>query len=346
MDVVTYTGTGTASGNTLSVTTKPNADFMWVKQRDTTNTASHVLSDVVRGNLKALRSNGADEENGGNIDPLQYDGIQNLGTKSPQMYRGTSGTFNGTNGNGKSYVGWVWQANGAGSTNTAGTITSTVSANTSAGFSVVTWAGTSGTSATVGHGLGVTPKFIIVKNRTNSYSWICWFSGVTNANQFLYLNQDSAVENITGYWGGTPTSTTFPVNATYQSINFSGNNYVAYCFAEVDGYSKFGTYTGNGSADGPFVYTGFRPKFVLIKRTDSLSNWSMRDSVRGNINANNFFIRANTGDEETVGESTFAIDFLSNGFKLRGTWQGQNANGGNLLYMAFAENPFKYSLAR
>jgi hypothetical protein len=257
----------------------------------------------------------------------------------------TQGGETETGANGATYVGWQWQAGqGTNVTNTAGSITSTVSANPSAGFSIVTYTGASGTSATVGHGLGVAPKFIIVKNRTNGYSWICWFSGATNANQFLYLNASDSVQTISGYWGGSPTSTTFPVNSTYASINESGSNFVAYCFADVEGYSKFGTYTGNGSTDGPFIFTGFRPKFVMIKGSSfSGESWFMWDSSRNTFNLVNRRLLANEANAENT-DQNFG-DLLSNGFKLRTTWGGLNGNN-TYIYAAFAENPFKNSLAR
>jgi hypothetical protein len=346
MDVVTYTGTGTASGNTLSVTTKPNADFMWVKQRDTTNTASHVLSDVVRGNLKVLRSNGTDEENSGNVDPLLYDGIQNLGTTSPQMYRGSSGTYNGTNGNGKSYVGWTWKANGTGSSNTAGTITSTVSANTSAGFSIVTYTGngTTGTQ-TVGHGLGVAPKLVLVKNRDEAYPFTWYYNFKDGSWDYLFLDSTGTGGNADE---AAPSSTIFNLAAVAGGLPYLNNNtrkYVAYCFAEVAGYSKFGSYTGNGSTDGTFVYTGFRPKFIMIKRVSGGSgSWAMYDTSRDTFNVSSKELAANEGSSE-YNRTEANMDIVSNGFKLRNT-DGWHNGSGDYIYMAFAESPFKYANAR
>lgn len=337
MDVVTWSGTGTALGNTLSVTTTPNADFMWVKQRDTTNTASHVLSDVVRGNLKVLRSNGTDEENSSNIDPLLYDGIQNLGTTSPQMYRGASGLYNGTNGNGKSYVGWTWKANGAGSSNTSGTITSTVSANAAAGFSIVTYTSPSGgaTAYTVGHGLGVAPSLVISKERNVSGIWSVYHKSTGDGR--LQLQSTAAV--TTGVWTTLPTSTTF-----WQGVSYAdGSQRVAYCWSEIAGFSKFGSYIGNGSTDGTFVYTGFKPKFILIKNSSAVSNWVMWDTTRSTFNEIKLQLFPNTGDSE---DNTGACDALSNGFKLRNTNGTWNGSGSTYIYMAFAENPFKNSLAR
>jgi len=229
--------------------------------------------------------------------------------------------------------------------NTDGTITSTVRANPASGFSVVTYTGT-GANATVGHGLGVAPSMIIAKARGTpngiARSWFVYHTTL-GASAFIYLNLTNAAVtgNSTVWQGVTPTSTVFSLG-TEPSVNWSGSTYVAYCFHSVEGFSKIGTYTGNGSADGPFVYTGFRPAFVVAKRTDLTSSWQMWDTSRSTYNATTHRLRADLSDAEDTG--AVDIDTLSNGFKLRNT--GINSSGGTYIYMAFAENPFKQSLAR
>jgi len=254
----------------------------------------------------------------------------------------TVGSDASVNSNGSSYVGWAWDANGTGVTNTAGSITSTVSANTSAGFSIVTYTGNA-SAATVGHGLGGAPKMIIVKQRNTSRNWAVWQTSLTGG-QALFLDSTLGTQSDTTIWNNTtPTSSVFSV-ATSTYTNQSSGTYVAYCFSEVAGYSKFGSYTGNGSADGTFVYTGFRPKFLLFKRTDTGGqNWRIQDVSRNPSNTSDLALYPNSSGAE---DSGFAIDFLSNGFKLRGTDSGSNASGSTYIYMAVAENPYKYSLAR
>ena len=228
-------------------------------------------------------------------------------------------------------------------TNTSGTITSQVSANPTAGFSIVTYTGNGTQPSTVGHGLGVVPSFVIVKTRNSaSYDWNCYHISLGNT-QYIALNTPTAATSAVSLWNNTtPTSTVFTVN--HVAVNTTNNTYVAYCFAEIAGYSKFGSYTGNGSTDGTFVYTGFRPAYVLIKRTTSAYNWWILDVARGTINAVKGRIYADAVDAEST---TYPyMDFLANGFKLRDADGGLNASGEPYVYACFASNPFKYSLAR
>lgn len=335
MDIKTYTGDGTDTNSQTGLNFQP--DLLWFKRRDATG-YYHELHDAVRGADKALFSNATDVESTRNsLVSFNSNGFT-VGTQG--------GLHGGTNASGGSYIAWAWDANGTGSSNTSGSITSTVSVNAAAGFSIVSYTGT-GSSATVGHGLGVAPSMIIVKCRSASGSeWVVWVNGFT-VSDLLQLSSTAAKQTVSNYWGSNlPSSTVFSLpNASYDN-NRSGQTMIAYCWAEIAGFSKFGSYTGNGSTDGPFIYTGFRPKFVMIKRTDSTSNWGMWDSVRGYYNVNQNFIRANTSDEETTTDSTLALDFVSNGIKIRGTWQGENASGGSFIYAAFAENPTKFALAR
>jgi hypothetical protein len=331
MDATLYTGNASARSITNAGGFSP--DLVWVKNR-TDATTDHKWTDSVRGVTKSLESNTAD------VEATDTNGLTAFNSNGFSL-----GSDSSYNANSKAFVGWQWQAGqGSSASNTSGSITSTVSVNATAGFSVVTYTGT-GANATVGHGLGVAPKLLFVKNRVGVYNWRAWHTALPGTD-YLFLTATDAVATSSTYWNSTvPTSTVFSLG-TNAGVNNSGETFVAYCFSEIAGYSKFGNYTGNGSTDGTFVYLGFRPKFVMIKRTDATANWSVRDSVRGTYNVNDYFIRPNTNDEETVADSTFAIDFLSNGFKLRGTWQGQNASGGNLIYAAFAETPFKYANAR
>ncbi len=323
---MTYTGTG-ASSQPLTVGFAP--DFTWLKSRS--GAYSHGLYDKIRGAQKWLGTNSSSAEQTytGTLDSFDSNGV----TVGNDLWNGA---------NGSTYVAWNWKANGSGSTNTAGSITSTVSANTTSGFSVVTYTAT-GSNATVGHGLGAVPSMIIVKSRTLAGGhWTVYHSALGNTKGMLMNTTDSAYTN-SGYWNNTtPTSTVFSIG-TDGSVNQNTQNQVAYCFAEVAGYSKFGSYTGNGSTDGPFVFTGFRPAFVLTKRTDSTSDWQLMDDARDTFNVANKGLFPNISVAETTG---YNKDFLSNGFKIRDSGSSLNASGGTFIYMAFAESPFKTSLAR
>ncbi len=230
-------------------------------------------------------------------------------------------------------------------TNTAGSITSTVSANTTSGFSVVTYTGT-GANATVGHGLGVAPSMIIFKDRSTTTNWIVYHVSVGNTTALALNLNNSTLSPSTAYFNNTtPTSTVFTIgNGT--TVNTSSENYVAYCFAPIAGYSAFGSYTGNGSADGPFVYCGFRPAFMMIKFSSTTGDWALWDTKRAPYNAFSYYWpTANTSNSEQS-NSAYLLDILSNGFKIRGINDETNLSGQTLIFMAFAESPFKYSLAR
>ena len=326
-DATTYTGTGSSLAVTNSGSMQP--DFVWLKNRS--SATYHWLTNAITGTSKQLTSNATDAES-------SY--TQILTAFNSNGF--TVGTDGDVNANGSSYVGWQWKANGSGSTNTAGSITSTVSANTSAGFSVATFSTPSGYSTgTVGHGLGVTPSMIIVKNRTapsGAINWNTYHSSIGNTGA-LYLNSTSATVTSSSFWNNTsPTSTVFTVGSNL----YASTDYVAYCFAQIAGYSAFGSYTGNGSDDGTFVFTGFRPRFLMVKRTDTTSDWVIIDSARNTYNAAGNFLYPNSSAAEDV---TTRIDFVSNGFKLR-TTAGPNNSGSTWIYMAVAESPFKYANAR
>ena len=259
-------------------------------------------------------------------------------------------TFNGAthNTSGYTYVGWQWKGGGAGVTNNDGSVTSTVSANPTAGFSIVTYTGT-GANATVGHGLGIAPKMIIIKSRSNTLNWPVYHEGIGAAyyNTRLLLNTTGASAGASGaYWNGSPAGSTAFVLGTDTEANTLNATYVAYCFAPITGYSAFGSYTGNGSTDGPFVYLGFRPRWLMMKASSTTSNWELYDTTRDPYNICNAILYANTSGAEPGAATALDIDILSNGFKWReGGGQG-NDSGVTYIYAAFAENPFTIARAR
>ena len=333
-DVKTYSGTG--ASQTVTVDFEP--DFAWLKRRD--GVGNNIIMDKLRLTSSLPNRLFSDVTN---AESTTADG-QNSFSSTGIVLDGTGGGGGDVNTSGRTYVAWQWKAGGAAVTNTSGTISSQVSANPTAGFSVVTYTGT-GANATVGHGLGVAPAFGLVKSRSSVTDWKVWHQSLTSAAYYLFLNTTNAEGSASSIWGTSPgrTSTTFSVG-TNNDTNASGSTYVAYCFAPVAGYSAFGSYTGNGSADGPFVYLGFRPRYVMVKRTDTTNNWFEVDSSRDTYNVMGNYILANSADAE-AGAGTI-IDFLSNGFKWRALSAGVNASGGTYIYMAFAEAPFKYSNGR
>jgi hypothetical protein len=315
--------TGTSASNAITVGFQP--DWVWIKWRDGAN--NHKLQDAIRGITKAISSNttGAEVTDSPSITSFDTNGFT-LGNDG--------GDYNYT---GRTYASWNWLANGAGVSNTSGSITSTVSANTTSGFSIVSYTGT-GTNADVGHGLGATPTFIIWKNRSTSSNWIVQ---TTQLDSYEYLVLNSTASKDNDYSLGAITSAnsnTFNLQNN-SSQNGNGNSIIAYCFAEKKGFSKFGSYTGNGSTDGTFVYTGFKPAFVLFKRTSSTSNWSLFDNKRNTFNITDSYVQADTTAAEQE-YSDIYVDFLSNGIKQRGTNISLNSSGDSFIYMAFAENPF------
>jgi hypothetical protein len=327
MDATTYTGTGAAQNIVNQAQFKP--DLVWVKLRS--GAASNRLVDSNRGATLEIYSNTTDAE---------YAATQGVTAFNSNGF--ALGTDTGYNGSTSTYVGWQWQAGqGSNTTNTTGTITSTVSVNATAGFSIVKWAGNGGASATIGHGLGVAPQFIMTKDRSATSSWIVQHNSLGWTQGFLGISTVAATTSSAFSNNTAPSSTVF-TTAAYSNNN--GDNYVAYCWAPIAGFSQFGSYTGNGSTDGPFVYLGFRPKFVLAKSSTSGSeNWFILDSSRNTYNVANFLLNPNSSAAE---ETYSQLDFLSNGFKIRNTGTGMNANGATMIYMAFAENPLKFANAR
>jgi hypothetical protein len=312
-----YSGTGSTQ-NITGVGFQP--DFTWVKSR--TSAEAHVLRDVVRGNFRLnTASTGAETDATSSISGFVSDGF-------------TVATADAVNNASQTYASWNWLAdNTSGSSNTDGSITSTVSANTTSGFSIVSWTG-SGANATVGHGLGVAPKMIIIKNTIDAVNWEVGHNSIGWTKK-LRLNTTDAETVDNGAFNDTaPTSSVFSLGNNGTS-NGSGDGMIAYCFAEKKGFSKFGSYTGNGSTDGTFVYTGFKPAWVLLKNTTG-DNWTLLDSTRDVDNPASARTLVNQSFAEGASNT---IDFYSNGFKLLRTDAGENGSGIKYIYMAFAESP-------
>ena len=334
-DVKTYSGTG--ASQTITVGFEP--DFAWLKRRD--GIGNNIILDKLRLTSSLpnrLFSDTTDAEN------TSADG-QNSFSSTGIVLDGTGGGGGDVNTSGRTYVARQWKAGGAAVTNTSGTISAQVSANPTAGFSVVTYTGT-GVTATVGHGLGVAPSMIIVKNRSAVESWRVGHSfmngGSSPWNYYMNLNGTGAQVLESSVWNNTaPTSSVFTISND-SAVSGSTNSLVAYCFAAVAGYSAFGSYTGNGSADGAFVYTGFRPRLVLIRSTSNSREWFFVDTARNSFNVANSPLRANsTGAEGT----DTVLDMVSNGFKLRSSDTAFNASA-TYIYAAFAEAPFKFANGR
>jgi len=330
MDATLYTGIGSSQTVVNSGSMQP--DLVWIKNR--TSATNNYLVDSVRGTGKALFSNLTNSES--------------TDTNTVSAFNSNGFSLNGTasniNDTGNNYVAWQWRANGTGVSNTSGSITSTVSANTNAGFSVVTYTGNGTGGATIGHGLGVAPRVIILKRRNGTSNWTFGHSSLPSWDYYLVLNTTDAQGSNIVVWNNTaPTSSVFTVG-TGADQNGSGNTIVAYCFSEVAGYSKFGSYTGNGSTDGPFVYLGFRPRYVMFKQTSASGNdWTVWDTARNLFNITNLVLYPNSSSVENAATG---MDLVSNGIKLRDTGTSVNANGATYIYMAFAESPFKYANAR
>ena len=343
--------TGSTSNITVDIDMRP--DFFWFKSR--TQTYSHLLYDTSRpsdgtsmpsGDVNMynfLTSNTTAAEDDNNADGL-------VQTSTGFIVDG-DGQAIGEAGQGANNMAvWCWKANGGTTTTNdasstgVGSIDSVYQANTTAGFSIVTYTGAASgsTGFTIAHGLGVVPKLIIVKNRDSTYPWEVFhgFERGDGARHYGVSLDDTHVQNNSDtYWNDTnPTSTVFSVRES-DTTNKNGDKFVAYCFSEIQGYSKFGGYTGNGNADGPFIYTGFKPAWLLIKRVDGgTGTWLLSDNQRDPINATNKILKPNVNNVENTGY--WYVDYLSNGFKVRLTDAEINGNGHTMIYMAFAEHPF------
>jgi hypothetical protein len=327
-DTLLYTGNN-GSQNITGLEFDP--DWVWAKNRQDAG-YHHDVYDIVRGNnLRIFTSQTSAETTG----YLQF---------------GVTGGFSltaggGININAKNHVAWCWNGGGSTVTNNDGSISSQVRANTTAGFSIAGWTGTNG-NGTVGHGLGVAPKVVIVRRRQSASDWAVYHGEIGNTKR-LVLNSTTAESSASANWWNntSPTSTTFSVGSDAGS-NGSTDNYIAYCFSEVAGYSKFGSYTGNGNADGTFVFTGFRPAWVMIKKSSGSDSWLIMDNKRDIDNVVGNTLAANSSGAENADTGGIPTDFLSNGFKCRGSGGDFNGSGSTFVYLAFAESPFKNSRAR
>jgi len=323
---VLWTGDGNSGRSIVGVGFTP--DLVWVKLRDASQ--SHYIFDSVRGSATYLQSDLTGAEIGitSSLTSFNSDGF-------------SYGNWAGGNYNTGKYVAWCWKA-GAGttSTNTNGSITSVVSVNQDAGFSVVSYTGNGTDPSTIGHGLGKAPGLIIVKGRDNAFNWAVYHKSLTASN-FIYLNTTSAAFATSAMWNTNPTSSVFSVGNQSQN-NSSTIRYIAYCWAEIEGYSKFGSYVGNGNADGPFIFTNGKPAFVMIKRTDSTDNWRIYDNARGAVNGANFVLYPNLSNIED--QANDHLDYLSNGFKLRSN--NNNASSGTYIYACWMESPFQTANAK
>jgi len=325
----------TGNESTNAITNSANAgdfqpDWVWLKSRN--SATHHRLYDSSRGALKNILSSAANTEatTANSLTSFDSNGF-------------TLGSDDNSNQNTKTFVAWQWKANGGTtSSNGDGNITSTVQANTTAGFSIVLFTGNATAGQTVGHGLGVKPEIIFAKNRSNGNNWNVYAEPVDNTgNNYLTLNGTVAKESDFNMWNDTAPTTSLITLGDRNETNGSSHNMVFYCFHSVKGYSKIGSYTGNGNADGTFVYTGFKPAWIMLKRTDSTNNWNIFDNKRDVDNQVGNVLYANLSNaEEADASHSSANDFLSNGFKLRETGNAVNGSGATYIYIAFAEHPF------
>ena len=318
-NTVLYTGNATARSIT-GVGFQP--DLLWIK--DGTNSNSHQLADAVRGATKVIVSdeNYTETTDSNRISAFDSDGF-------------SIGTNNNVNQSSANDVSWNWKANGSGSANTVGSVNSTVSVNATAGFSIVKFSAPSSGTFDVGHGLGVAPKCILMKRLNVSQNWICYWN-ILGSNKFIQLNTTNPENTNADMWQNThPTSALF--YSDVSQIGASGD-YIAYCFSEISGYSKFGSYPGNGNADGAFIYTGFKPSLIIIKGTNTsyAENWFIFDNKRPGYNFNANLLNPNSATTETTTGAN-GIDILSNGFKMRSTDNGTNRSTDTYIYAAFGQ---------
>jgi len=315
-----YTGNGSTQSIT-GVSFQP--DFTWLKSRSNANV--HALFDAVRGVTKRISSNdnSAEYTEAGALTAFDSDGF-------------SLGNWTSTNGNGHTLASWNWKANGAGSANTDGATATTVSVNQTAGFSIVKHTGT-GSATTLGHGLNAVPKMIISKNLPDAAGWVVYHESIGNTN-YMSLNGNGGTSDNTMWNDTTPTSSVFSVG-NHNNNNDSSDAIIHYVFAEKTGYSKFGSYVGNGNADGPFIYTGFKPAFFLLKESSAAGeDWVLQDNKRDTVfNPIDSALYASTTSTENTGYRY--VDFNSNGFKIRNSQDDYNTSGSTYIYMSFAEAP-------
>ena len=327
-NTVLWTGNNTTNTPITGVGFQP--DLNWIKKRS--SAGNNFLTDAVRGVGRHLNTENANAEN-----------VYSEGIKSFDSDGFTLGSGSDINESSQTYVGWNWLASNTTASNTNGSITSTVSANTTSGFSIVSYTGNNTNAQTIGHGLGVAPKVYIIKRRDSTSAW-GMYHGSLGANKYLQLESTNAEATDTGIWNNTaPTSSVLSIGNAGYFNNASGGTYVCYAFAEKQGFSKFGKFTSNGSDDGTFTYCGFKPAWVMMKPnvSDTWSDWYIFDNKRKTFNLNDVYLQANdSATEAGAGANYGQIDMLSNGFKIRrdGNW-GLGGNGTEVIYMAFAEEP-------
>ena len=330
-DVATWTGNNTA-GRLIPLEFKP--DFVWVKCRSAGH--DHQVTDSVRGSSKALSSNLNEAEK--DWDVLYSGNNKGMGDYVNGGFilddDGNNARYNNT---GQTYVAWCWKAGGAAVSNTEGNITSSVSVNDEAGFSIVSYTGNGSNGQTVGHGLSQAPQWIILKNRDATQNWRVWHHSIaSDGSKRLILDQTNPSEDA-GFLNDTaPTSTVFTLGDADDAWNVNGNKFIAYCWYGVPGYSQFGMYTGSGSEDGSYVHLGFKPAFLLLKRTDDSKSWVLFDNKRSPFNLVDKSLYPNRDDGDN-GLSNLEVDFLSNGFKIKNSVNTINASDGSYVYMAFAD---------
>ena len=322
-NTVLYTGTGSSHAIT-GVGFAPN--WVWLKRRDTSG--NNYVFDTVRGATQRLITN----------DPAS-DAVDNASLTAFGSDGFTVNTETDLNANSGTFVSWNWKAGTSVSGTSTGSGTGKAysgSVNTTSGFSIIKYLGNGSSGHTIPHHLSAVPQFIVVKSLDRGTNWIT-YQAPLGAGKFLRLNQTNAESTSSSRWNDTtPTSTVFTVGND-GDLNNNDEDYIAYIIANVQGYSKIGNYTGNGNADGPFTYLGFKPAFIMIKRTDVAKNWYINDNLRDGYNNDNPYLSPNLTAAETGGTE---IDLLSNGFKITASGTGHNASGGTYIYMAFAENPF------
>ena len=344
-NTVTWSGDDTSPRNITGVGFQP--DLVWGKVRS--RIGNHWLIDSNRGTTgslyKVLNADDSVAEQTTNTGgTTSYGIVTTIGTDGFTVADGSLGDLN-VNNTGDTYVSWNWLAGGTASSNTDGSTTTSVSANTNSGFSIVSWTGT-GSATTLGHGLNSKPEMIFIKNRDATQNWVVYNSYLsgTEGHKALYLDLNYAETDQTGFFNDTAaTSSVFTVGSNGNTNN-SGDDFIAYCFHSVKSYSKMGSYTGNGSTtDGTFVYTGHSVAWVMIKQSNEARDWVIYDNKRDAFNVKDNFIVPNSSNAEGSGNTSLQIDFLSNGFKLRGGNHALNKSGGSYIFMSFAESPFTTS---
>ena len=331
----TFSGNAGTNAITLDGSENMQPDWVWLKKRN--GTANHHLVNSVAGAGRYLYANLTNAEGGDGADGGGNDLLASFNSDGFTLDAGADSNASGATG-----VAWCWKAGGSASSNSDGSISSSVSVNTTAGFSIVSYTGGGGV-ATIGHGLGVVPAMIIVKPRDTADNWRVYHKGVDTSEPYDYhlrLNDNAARDDDAGFWNDTaPTSSVFTIG-TNQGVSKSSDNFISYCFAEKQGYSKFKSYTGNGNSDGPFVFLGFKPAWIMIKRTDDSANWCMYDNKRSSFNVSDDALVADDNVSEYTNNSGMAMDFTAQGFKVRGTNSFFNTSGSTYIFMAFAEQPF------